>query len=135
MESLEHLLDQVIDSPESTDRTTIRSAMTRMRRQHVESRLDCLVHKSHRMPHGADHLARAFRDFGLWRTHADWYIEYSDALLNRIGWSVAALGTMFPNKPHPPRIVIDRSAPFLSERASLPMLSLGAQRCRESDLR
>jgi len=135
MEPLEHLLDQVIDSPESTDRTTIRFAMTRMRRQHVESRLDGLVNTAHRMPHGADHLARAFRDFGLWRTHADWYIEYSDGPLNRIGWSVAALGTMFPNKPHPPRIVIDRFARFLSERSSLPMLALGAQRLSEWDPR
>src|SRR5258708_9229535 len=135
MEPLEHLLDQVIDSPESTDRTTIRFAMTRMRRQHVESRLDGLFNTAHRIPHGPNHLTPAFPHFALCRTHADWYIEYSDGPLNRIGWSVAALGTMFPNKPHPPRIVIDRFARFLSERSSLPMLALGAQRLSEWDPR
>src|SRR5260370_7579805 len=63
MEPLEHLLGQVIDSPESTDRTTIRFAMTRMRRQHVESRLHGLFTTAHRMPHATYHLPQSFHHF------------------------------------------------------------------------
>jgi len=71
VEPLERMLDQLIENPERSDRTSIRFAMTRMRRQGVKSRLERLVEVAPRMPHGADHLARALRDFGLWRSHDD----------------------------------------------------------------
>lgn len=128
LEPLEHLLDQIIETPELADRTTIRFAMTRMRRQRLKSRLEQLVHVAPRMPQGADHLARAFRDFGLWRTHDGWYLDYVDSPWSRISWSVAQIGTMFPTRKQPSAKVRERFAHVLESRADFSMLGLTAQR-------
>lgn len=128
LEPLEHLLDKIIDSPEQSDRTTIRFAMTRMRRQRVDSRLARLVDVAPRMPHGADHIARAFRDFGQWECLQDWYVEYTGSPWGKVSWSVAQIGTMFPTRKVPSRALIDKFGEFLRSRADFPMLALAAQR-------
>ncbi len=125
---LEHLLDKIIEAPEASDRTTVRFAMTRMRRQRVTSRLSRLVEVAPRMPHGADHLGRAFRDFGIWETHQDWYMEYADSPWGRITWSVAQMGTMFPTKSRPTDALMERFGQFLASRSQFSLLALSAQR-------
>lgn len=135
VEPLERLLDHIIEDPARADRTSIRFAMTRMRRQKVDSRLDRLIGITPLMPHGADHLARAFRDFGIWQSHQDWFIEYSTGPWRKISWSVAQIGTMFPTKTVPTRSVIDHFAKFVTKRSDFPLLALGAQRLAAWDSR
>lgn len=128
LEPLEHLIDKIVDSPEGADRTTIRFAMTRMRRQRLDSRLPKLIDIAPRMPQGADHIARAFRDFGMWESLQDWYVEYADGPWGKISWSVAQMGTMFPAKRLPSSVLIDKFGALLSSRADFPLLALAAQR-------
>ena len=125
---LEELLDQIIESPEVSDRTSIRFAMTRMRRQLVTSRLDQLVEVAPRMPHGADHLARAFRTFRLWRSHEDWFLDYIRSPWSKISWSAAQFGTMFPTKTAPSNRLQEQFANFIVARADFPLLALAVQR-------
>lgn len=125
---LEDLLDHIIAAPEEADRTSIRFAMTRMRSQQIDTRLDRLIEVAPRMPHGADHVARAFRDFGIWRTHEDWFLEYVAGPWSKISWSVAQLGTMFPTKMQPSNQVRARFAKFILDRSDFPLLALAVQR-------
>lgn len=125
---LEELLDEILEDPLNADRTTIRFAMTRMRRNKVTSRLSKLVENAERMPQGADHLARAFRDFNLWEDLQDWYLEYESSDWARMKWAVSQLGTMFPTKGVSSQALTDRFLEILQDRPSLPMLALTAQR-------
>ncbi len=84
LEPLEELIDRIVESPESSDRTTIHFAMVRMRSFDAKSRLPALIDAAPRMPHGSDHLARAFRGFGTWRDLDDWYVEH---LKQRLGFA------------------------------------------------
>jgi hypothetical protein len=128
MEPLEELLDQIIGLPEGSDRTTIHFALKRMRDEGVSTRLDRLIEVAPRMPHGADHLARAFRDFEMWRTLEDWFLEYADGPWNKITWSVAQLGTMFPTHTPPSDRIKQRFAKFVADRSDFLLLALAVQR-------
>ena len=130
---LEALLDEIIESPENADRTSIRFAMTRMRRQQLRTRLDKLVEVTPRMPHGADHIARAFRDFEIWRTHRDWFLEYVHSSWSKISWSVAQLGTMFPSQTQPSDNVKSKFAEFVLDRRDFPLMALAVQRMASWD--
>jgi len=128
VEPLEHLIDQLIDAPEKFDRTSIRFATTRMRAQRLRRKLDELLDASPRMPHGADHLARVFRDFRIWQSREDWFLEYADSPWGNIDWSIAQIGTMFPTHVSPSRPVKEKFIEFLTAGPSLPMMALTAQR-------
>lgn len=133
VEPLEHLIEQLVDSPEKADRTSIRFAMTRMRRQKLRGKLDDILTATPRMPHGADHLARAFRDFRVWRSRADWFLEYANSAWGEIGWSLAQIGTMFPTRIRPSRAVRQRFEEFMTTRTSFPLFALSAQRLSSWD--
>lgn len=127
-EPLEALIDKLLEDPINADRSSIRFAMTRMRRNKVTSRLSALVDAADRMPQGADHLARAFRDFKLWEDLQDWYIEYESSDWAKMIWSVSQFGTMFPTKGVSSQELKDRFLEILSTKPPLPMLALSAQR-------
>lgn len=99
-----------------------------MRDEDVRTRLDGLIEVAPRMPHGADHLARAFRDFEIWRTLEDWFLEYADGPWNKITWSVAQLGTMFPTHTPPSDRIKQRFAKFVADRSDFLLLALAVQR-------
>lgn len=128
VEPLEELIDKLLEDPINADRTSIRFAMTRMRRNKVTSRLTALVDGANRMPQGADHLARAFRDFQLWEDLQDWYIEYESSDWAKMNWAVSQLGTMFPTRGVSSQSLIERFLEILATRPPLPMLALTAQR-------
>ena len=131
---LEELLDTIIDDPENADRTSIHFALTRMRKHNVRSRQQKLIEVAPRMPHGADHLARAFRDFGWWKGMRDWYLEYKDGPWGRMEWSVARLGAMFPTRHRGATAKLRAFfADTLTGNPSLPLLSLAAQRLASWD--
>ncbi len=125
---LEELLDKLLEDPINADRTSIKFATTRMRRRKVGSRLIRLVENANRMPQGADHLARTFRDFQLWEDLQDWFLEYESSDWAKINWAVSQLGTMFPTRGVSSSQLKDRFLEILAGRPPLPMLALTAQR-------
>lgn len=128
LQPLEELLDKIINDPEGSDRTSIHFAMVRMRDQKLESRLPKLVDAAHRMPHGSDHLARAFQTFGLWKDLGEWYVELLNSDWGALDWSIAQLGTMFPSKKHPGDEVVDGLLDALGRRPQLPLQAVALQR-------
>ncbi len=88
------LVDEIIEFPEQTSRTSIRFATKRMRRHKVYNQIPDFVNKAHRMPHGADHLARLFHDSNAWCDLSDWYIKYASGNWAHFEWATAQLGTI-----------------------------------------
>lgn len=125
---LEELLDELTADPLSADRSSIHFALERMRRHRVDSRREALIEAAPRMPHGADHLARAFRDFGWWEDMQDWYLDYERSAWGKMRWSVANLGAMFPSGREVSSKIHDRFVELLMERPTVPLFALAAQR-------
>jgi hypothetical protein len=134
IEPLEDLIDKLLASPEKADRTSIHFATTRIRRQlkcarRLHARVNQLADVSPRMPHAADHLARVFSDFKLWRSRAEWFLEYADGPWGEISWSVAKIGTMFPTAARPAVAVKDKFKEFITdENTEITLFALSAQR-------
>jgi reverse transcriptase-like protein len=124
---LEELIDKIIEDPEQSDRSSIHFVLKRMRDHKLGSRRDKLIDVAGRMPHGADHLARVFRDFRWWQDLQEWYLEYERSPWS-IEWSVASLGSMFPSRGGVSSSIHDRMAELVIERPSLPLFALAAQR-------
>ena len=125
---LEELIDSLLESPSHADRTSIRFAMTRMRRKKVKSRLSNLLQQANRMPQGADHLARVFRDFRVWEELQDWYLRLQRSDWAKIRWSATQFGTMFPTRGTVRAALAERFLEILATGPDLPMLALAAQR-------
>jgi hypothetical protein len=130
---LEELIDRITDAPETADRSSIHFALTRARNYHVTSRRDALIAAASRMPHGADHLARAFRDLHWWSDLQEWFLDYQKSPWAKFEWSVASLGAMFPSTGQVIPAVRDRFSEILAGRPSLPLLALTAQRLASWD--
>ena len=128
LEPLEDLLDEIVDNPEETERPSIHFAMVRMRQQGLKTRLADIRDVAHRVPHGADHFARAFRDLGSWQDLQDWYLDYLDGDWACFEWSSAQLGTMFPARAKIDASLISRFESIANDRPGLPMAALTLQR-------
>ncbi len=125
---LGELVDRLLERPEHASRTSLRFVTTRMRWHAEYDRVGDLIENAHRMPHGADHLARLFRTSEVWRDLADWYLEYSTGQWSMLQWSVAQLGTMFPSA-EPNDAVRDHLAEVLGTgTSSLPLAALAGER-------
>jgi hypothetical protein len=128
LEPLEELIDGIVASPESSDRTTIHFALVRMRRFDVKGRLPALVDVAPRMPHGSDHLARAFRDFGTWRDLVGWYVDHVKSDWGSFDWSTAQLCTMFPSRSRQGEAMVNALMDVLERRPQLPLQAVALQR-------
>ena len=127
------LIDKLLEKPETASRTSIRFVATRMYRHRALDRVDDLIDQAHRMPHGADHLARLFNRSQRWRGLADWYLRYSRSPWASIEWALAQFGTMFPSNKNN-RDLADFFGNSLSRgKSSLPLTSLAAQRLASWD--
>lgn len=125
---LMELVDKIIECPEQASRTSIRFAANRMRTHKAFDRVPDLVDEAHRMPHGADHLARLFHDSNIWRDLSDWYINYTSSNWATFEWAIAQLGTMFPSN-EPNAKLKQYFGELLSQGTPLlPLASLAAQR-------
>ena len=127
------LIDKLLDEPETASRTSIRFVTTRMHRHNVFDRVDDLIGVAHRMPHGADHLARLFHRSERWRDLVDWYLDYSRSDWAAIEWSVAQFGTMFPSHSGNGNLTDFFGDSLSKGRSSLPLTSLAAQRLASWD--
>ncbi len=126
---LDALIDRVLESPETANRTTIHFMTTRMRTHRLFGRIGEVADRVERMPQGADHLARLFRDSEHWRDIQDWYATYARRWHGRLPWTIAQLGTMFPTKEEvDPAVVEFFKGVLASAGAPLPLLSVAAQR-------
>lgn len=125
--AFDELLDRVIARPERASRTTLNFLSPRMRKEKAFGRVPELAAVAHRIPQGADALARIFRDSGHWRQMDDWYVEHAASDWGRIEWSVAQLGTMFPSSKELP-VVSEFLAARLVENSSLQLTAVAAQR-------
>jgi hypothetical protein len=126
---LDDLIDGVLASPETAERTTIRFMATRMREHQVYTRVEDVARAVPRLPHAPDHLARLFRDSGYWHNLQDSYVSYARRWRNRLPWTVGQLGTMFPSGSSVKPALRDLFAETLSSgNVPLPLLSLAAQR-------
>lgn len=125
---LEELVDRLLAAPEEADRTSIHFATTRLRWQQATSRVEPLLNIAHRMPQGADHLARLARDFKVWPARQDWFLDYVRSDWACIEWSVAQLGTMFPSGTPPQASVIDWLEAVLQAPRNILLTALITQR-------
>jgi hypothetical protein len=125
---LNERLDTILARPEFAPRTTIKFVTLRMRQHEIFDRVDEIVDVAARMPHGADALARLFRDSGAWRDLEGWYVWYQESPWGAIDWSVSQFGTMFPSSDGGGGAVQGRLAEVLIQDPSLAVLSLCAQR-------
>jgi Reverse transcriptase (RNA-dependent DNA polymerase) len=129
LEPLEELLDRILESPATADRSSIHFALTRLRKHPLPNRADAIIEAVPGMPHGADHLARTFRDLNWWQDHQEWYVELSRKDWVRLPWSVAGLGAMFPSRAGTVSDTVrDFFVAAILERPPLPLLALAAQR-------
>ena len=128
-ERLNDLIDRILADPESAPRTTIRFAATRMRDNGAFERAGELIDQAHRMPQGADHIARLVRDAGLWPNYVDWYLWYASSNWAVCEWPVAQLGTMFPAKSDAVPVAIgELMLSWIDTNSSIARLALASHR-------
>ncbi|MBT9257185.1 RNA-directed DNA polymerase [Phycicoccus sp. MAQZ13P-2] len=127
---LNQLLDEILAGPEKTDRTTLRFATTRMRSYSKFAKVPEFLDRAHRMPHGADHLARLFRDSVGVSDYQDWFLDYAASPWAMYPWAIANFGTALRSRGRPPRKATrDYFTSVLADgRSSLPLFALAAQR-------
>lgn len=128
LSELDSLVSRILERPASANRTTIRFATVRIRRLKAWTYLQPLAENAHLMPQGASALTRLFRDSGYWRDLSSWFVSYATSEWSRISSSVAQFGMMFPSNEAPAAGVAELMERSVSERRSLPMFALAAQR-------
>jgi hypothetical protein len=125
---LEELVDEIVQSPETAARTSIRFATTRIRNAGNHQLAEKISAIAHRMPQGADHVARLVREMGMWADKIEWYVWYCGSEWGSIEWSVAQLGTMFPASAKGVTAVADLFKSRLPAHPSLPVVAVAAHR-------
>ena len=126
---LEELIDAILRDPESAPRTNVRFVTNRMRTHRLFDHVDRFVDSAPRMPHGADHLARLFRDSEAWRDLGSWFVDLATTIEADLPWTTYQLATMFPSDQAHSQALLDHFANGLVN-GTLPivMMPVGAQR-------
>lgn len=128
-EPLDGLIDIIVAQPETTSRTTIKFATTRMRDKQRFERVRDLMSVAHRMPHAADALSRLVRDAGAWQQQVDWFTWYSQSDWAPCHWAIAQFGTMFPSSVESMSAgILTTLRRFLSPTSAISLLALAAHR-------
>jgi hypothetical protein len=94
---LADLVMKIASNPSIASPTAIRFATVRMRDHDAYDQATTVANVAHLMPQGAPHLARLFRDSGLWRDMGDWFAKYRDSNWGRVQWALSEYATMFPS--------------------------------------
>ncbi len=118
---LNEMVDSLLAEPDVASRTSLRFATTRIRKHQTFNLANGFVDAAMRLPHGADHLARLFRDSGQWRQLQQWYIDQVNQYGRNLTWTTYHLGTMFPSNETPGNLLIKFWADALAN-GSLPPL-------------
>lgn len=127
---LDEMIDGILLNQDKVSRTTLRFATTRMRSAKKLKRAPDLLSSAHRMPHGADHLARLFRESIGIADYQDWFLAYVKSPWASYEWAIANFGTALTSGGRRPRKATrDYFAAVLADgRTSLPLFALAAQR-------
>lgn len=128
LQPLAEMIEEILRQKECASRTSIRFATGRMRKHGYYSRVDDIVEEAHRLPHGADAVARLLRDAGRAASVLDWYLEYVDGSWASFEWSIAQYGTIFPSEDRPDSRLIDLLERLLNSLPTLPLFALCCQR-------
>jgi len=118
---LQTLLDDLCAAPEVASRTSIRFALSRISKAKAYGLLEPLVDVALRLPHGADHTARLFRESGRWQQLGDWYVDNSKRYAQSLSWPLYHLGMMFPTISTPPAALVTYWTDSLGS-GTLPMI-------------
>lgn len=133
-EPLDGLIDSIVAQPETTSRTTIKFATTRMRDKQRFERVSDLMSVAHRMPHAADALSRLVRDAGTSQEQVDWFTWYSQSDWAPCHWAIAQFGTMFPSSEKSmSAVILTTLRRFLSPTSAISLLALAAHRLAHWD--
>jgi hypothetical protein len=128
-EPLDRLVDRILERPELTARTTIRFVTKRMRDSGGYNRTKDLMSVAHRMPQGADSLARLVRDADLWEGYVEWFVKYARSAWVPCDWAVAQFGTMFPAGTNPGHEgLIQTFLGAIGPTSAISLLALAAHR-------
>lgn len=132
---LDEMIEGILSNRDKVSRTTLRFATTRMRSYRRFLMAPELLSSSHRMPHGADHLARLFRESIGIAEYQDWFLEYVKSPWASYEWAIANFGTALRSGGRRPRKATrDYFAAVLADgRTSLPLFALAAQRLSNWD--
>ena len=126
---LDELVERLVAQKEVASRTSIRFATTRMRKAGHYAKVEEFIGVAERMPQGADHLARLFRDSKRSAGLEAWYCEYRSGSWATIEWAAAQLATMFPSKGGVGKAIQDEiEGIVLRPGVSVTMLAVAAQR-------
>jgi hypothetical protein len=125
---LEDLVDTVLAEPEVTPRTSVRFLTSRLRDKRIWTFVPSLVDATPRIPHGADHLARLYRDSEHWRDLEGWYVDYAGSSWASLSWTTAQLATMFPSADVGRGVVRDFLAARIGEHPEIVMNAVAVQR-------
>lgn len=132
---LQELVDELLDNPTESDRTSVKFVTRRMREQNYYAPVPDFAERAQEMPHVADALARLFRDSEHWRDMCPWYCDYSKSPWGDVRWSVAQMGTMFPSVVPAKKATQNKLKPvkklfadLLTKPGPMPLLALAAQR-------
>jgi hypothetical protein len=129
MGPLENLIDKILDKPDTTSRTTIKFAATRMRVQGSQYRIHELLEASKRMPHGSDAWSPLFKAVFVTGGLQDWFLDYCKSDWAAFEWSVSQYGRMFGSAKAPKKKTKEFFAEIIDNPgASLPALALASQR-------
>lgn len=131
---LEEFFAEVSKDPREVERHDIARVCAMFRHNKAFERVKDLAAAADKMPQGADHLARVFRDSGQWRELERWFLMY--AMQHRLpsDWSVQAWALMFPTGASGDEIreLADFFASELqNHRLSLIALPLACRRMRD----
>lgn len=132
---LDEMIEGILSDRDKVSRTTLRFATTRMRSYKKFIKAPDLLSCAHRMPHGADHLARLFRESIGIAEYQDWFLDYVKSPWASYEWAIANFGTALRSHGRRPRKATrDYFAAVLADgRTSLPLFALAAQRMSHWD--
>lgn len=128
LQPLSEMIDEILEQKECASRTSIKFATLRMRQHGYFSRVDDVVEEAHRLPHGADAVARLVRDAERATSVLDWYLDYVGGSWASFEWSIAQYGTIFPTDDRADPRLVDLLEQLLNALPTLPLFALCCQR-------
>lgn len=125
---LHAVLEEILANPFAADRSLVRFLTVRLRRGQQTDSIQRLIDVAPQMPHAADHLARAFRDAGLWKGLENWFLEYCNGPWAIFPWAQAQLATMFPSTLRPSQEFIEMLARWVEPGVPIDRMAVAIQR-------
>lgn len=126
---LEELVDRLLDDPDSSGRTSLKFAITRMRRAKSSYRAKEFAALATRMPHAADVLAPYFAESFTSGSLQDWFLDYANGEWAVFDWSVAQYLRMFDARVSPSSKMVEYVSEVLDKSdARLPLIAASSAR-------